>query len=198
MQNISSISLGLAAGLVFAAATMAEPLVPGFNVEVYAEVPFAQAMTFDPSGVMYVSGNVTSGPIYRVEVGGTLVSEFGPPINEPGAVLFDAGGGISGTPGSVLVSGANFSGGVPTDTFVLAIAPDETATNILSGPFPDSSNGVTTFDRNGRVILAGAARISALTTEGEEVIDFGRVGFGGAQTVDSVGRIYSLRLDGLD
>ena len=60
MKQMTSMCLGLAAALGLSAAANAEPVVPGFDVEVYAEVPFPRGLAFDPEGVLYVGNNATN------------------------------------------------------------------------------------------------------------------------------------------
>jgi hypothetical protein len=88
--------------------------VPGFTVSTYATVTDPVNLSFDPSGVLYVGrdnygsggGYIDAVKIHRIGVGGSPVVEYGASaIYDPDAVLFDAAGSLSGTPGSVLVSG---------------------------------------------------------------------------------------------
>lgn len=114
---------------------------------------------------MYVANNAGVGPIRRVGVGGSPVEDYGPQFPDPDAVLFDAGGGISGTPGSVLVSGSEFSGGVPIYGYVAAVAPDQTATTIYSTPPLLAPQGMV-FDRRSRILFPDFRTIFAGTVDG--------------------------------
>ena len=81
-----------------------------FKVEIYSNVSQPMKLSFGRDGALYVGrqgGNV----IHRVAPGGSSVSEFGPPMVDPDAVLVDAAGLISGVPNSVLVGGGRCSGG---------------------------------------------------------------------------------------
>ena len=145
----------------------AEPLVTGATVELYAEVDTPGGLTIDPTGVLYVGNqnfpSSADASIHRVGIGGSPVEDYGPPRSDPDAVLFDATGAISGTPGAVLV------GGVPCwgcrQGLITAVLPDESSVNVF-GPTSEFMNTVDMeFDSTGRLIFtetlpAGSVMVS--------------------------------------
>jgi len=147
MRLLSALLMGLAFVLSDAGHVKAQPNMPGFDIEVYA-TGFVRPgrMAFDSSGVMYLgSGWDWTAPekLYRVGVGGTPVERYGDPIPDPDAVLFDAAGDVSGTPGSVLVGGGQD---------VYAVRPDETVVKIFDTSTLNISD--LKFDNAGRLLVA--------------------------------------------
>lgn len=72
--------------------------------------------------------------VHRVAVGGWPVTEFGDlAISDPDALIVDAAGAVSGTPGAVLVGGIH-PGGMTGK--IVQIAPDGTVTTLFG---PDAS-----------------------------------------------------------
>lgn len=175
--------------LISTALAFAQPVVPGFNVEVYANISGPVSLAFDPTGVLYVGNNDTPDPvpIRRVGIGGSPVEDFGPYLHDPDSVLFDAAGGISGTPGSVFVSGSEYSGGVPIRGYLTAIAPDETATTIYSTLYAPQQ---MVFDFYGRLLIPDQNIIYEATSEG--LYTFVQ-GLSGAMAVDGAGQIFVIR-----
>ncbi len=121
--------LALPVGLALFAAGAAGgvPDVPGFVVEIYADVPGPVELDFDASGNLFCgrdipgTGGHDSVKIHRVGPGGTPVVEYGASvIRDPDAVLVDRDGSISGTAGAVVVCGDGGSGGK-----IVAVLPDE-------------------------------------------------------------------------
>jgi len=133
------------------------PVVPGFDVNVYATVPDPLRIDFAPDGTLYAGrdnfGSGGSGKdavkIHRIGPGGSPVSEFGNgAIGDPDAVAVDVDGTISGTPGAVLVGGTQTAG----DGEIAAILPNGTLVPIFqSAAFPNPSN--FKFDSSGRMIF---------------------------------------------
>jgi hypothetical protein len=115
---------------------------PDYRISVYASVPEPMKLSFAPDGSLYV-GRQPGLRIHRVAPGGLGVSEFGPPMVDPDAVLVDTAGRISGRRNSVLVGG----GGV-----LAAIFPDQTSSVIFNTGFDDVDD--MKFDRHGRLIFA--------------------------------------------
>ncbi|MBN2593889.1 MAG: hypothetical protein JXA81_10310 [Sedimentisphaerales bacterium] len=127
------------------------PVVPGFSVEVYAELEMPTKLCFAPDGVMYVGNrNLASSAnsAYRIEPGGGpgSISLYGPALIKAGAIGYDKDGLISGTPGTVLAAGG--FGYTPHFT---AIFPDETAQTLWQGPFINP--GDIAFDSTGRMLF---------------------------------------------
>ncbi|MFM0522130.1 hypothetical protein PQR08_32425 [Caballeronia jiangsuensis] len=84
-------------------------------------------LSFAPDGALYVGRQGGNNRIHRITPGGSSVSEFGPPMVDPDAVLFDAAGRVSGTPNSVLVGGG----------VLAAVFPDQTSTVVFNAGFAD-------------------------------------------------------------
>jgi hypothetical protein len=114
----------------------------GFNVEIYSHVSEPMKLSFGPDGALYV-GRQGGTRIHRVAPGGRSVSEFGPPMVDPDAVLVDATGRISGVRNSVLVGG----GGV-----LAAIFQDQTAKVIFNSGFADVDD--MKFDHTRRLVFS--------------------------------------------
>lgn len=64
----------------------------GYTVEVYVEaISMPAALAFDSNGVMYVGHDeINPGRIYKVSLGGTTVTAFGPSLYDPDAIAVDA------------------------------------------------------------------------------------------------------------
>ncbi len=128
------------------------PVIPGFNIELYAEVSKPVWGTFDPDGVLYVGHEDGSGPLFirRIGVGGSPVENYGDTTTpDPDSVLFDVDGTVSGVPGSVIVGG-----GCPPSSAgcISAIHPDQTVATIW-GPTSAFKNPTKMiFDVSGRFL----------------------------------------------
>ena len=183
---VHSIVLGLSLGLITAA--VAQPMVPGFDVEIYATVPQPAKLAFDPSGVLYVGNNGSAVKIHRVGIGGSPVEAYGDTLlPDPDSVAFDASGAISGTPGSVLVG----NGGGPG--FVAAIGPDQVTITALGIEFGIGNPAYLDFDRTGRLLIADQdPPFRALAVTNGDIIDLGDSFL--ALTVDGSNRVYSAFL----
>jgi hypothetical protein len=150
-QWLAALSIFFAAGLTWAAPQEVQPappkpplptVSPDYHISVYASVPEPMKLSFAPDGSLYV-GRDPGLRIHRVSPGGQKVTEFGPPMVDPDAVLVDTTGRISGRRHSVLVGG----GGI-----LAAIFPDQTSSVIFNTGFDDVDD--MKFDRRGRLIFA--------------------------------------------
>jgi len=164
MRSISrvlrSLTWIISATAIYAPAMNANavPVIPGFNVDVYASVTDPMRLTFAPDGTMFVardnSGSGGTGSsaakIHRVAPGGGSVTEYGDvAIVDPDTVLFDATGAISGTAGSVLVGSDVGSSGR-----ISAVLPDETVVTVFGPAFPIDNPHEMLFDSTGRLLIA--------------------------------------------
>lgn len=150
-----------------ALSVQAQPVVPGMIVEEYAAVPGVMAISFDHStGTLYCGRD---GPgcdalrIHRVGPDGSPVEEYGDPIRDPDAVLFDATGRIAGLPDSVLVGGA-VSPCTPT---MWVIGTDQTTTSVCGSGLNNLVDFA--FDSVGRMVFAdeNGTNGRALVSSGE-------------------------------
>ena len=178
------------------------PVVPGFAVEDYAEVPDAMNLTFDSTGTIYAGrdmafsggGALDPAKIHRIAPGGSPVREYGETaIGDPDSVLFDADGTVSGQPGSVLVGG--YSGG----GYIRAILPDESI-QVVFGPSAVLGNvEMMTFDRSGRLVFVNNrvdGNFEIFTSDGEfPSLLFSESSLVGGIGIDSHNRIFTSTAD---
>jgi hypothetical protein len=144
--------------------------VPGYNVDVYAEVSNPEDLAFDPAGNLYVgrglgiSGSPASQavPIHRIGPGGCLVQEYGPEIIDPDFVLYDAVGALSGAPGSVLVGGL---GTAYATSQITAILPDQSTEQVFYSSAYNNNYGMA-WDSTGRLVFTTTHNLLALDPDG--------------------------------
>jgi hypothetical protein len=141
---VAACGYAAAQGLPAAAAAL-PTLCAGFKVAVYARVDEPMKLSFGPDGALY-AGRQGGDRIHRIAPGGSPVTEFGPPMVDPDAVLVDAAGVISGAPNAVLVGG----GGI-----LAAIFQDQSARVIFNAGFADVDD--MKFDRSGRLVFSDDA-----------------------------------------
>lgn len=106
----------------------AQPVVPGYDVSVYATLPGPAGLSFDAAGNLFVGSDVpesaaiTEQWIRRIPAGGGSFASYGPfAIPDPLGVFVDSGGDFTAEPGSVVVSGPVD----PTSGQIVAIAPGD-------------------------------------------------------------------------
>ena len=153
------LTLGLATA---AGSAVADPVVPGFDVEVYSPVTDPQKLSFDAFGNLFVgrdnsgSGGDFGDPvkIHRIAAGGGPVAEYGnTTIVDPDCVVVDDTG-VFGTPGAVLAGGivSNLLGG-----HVVQVLPNENVVGLF-GPTPAFHNPSDfVFDGAGRLLFTNHA-----------------------------------------
>lgn len=130
--------------------------VPGFEVSVYADVPYPALLAFDPDGTLYtgadtiVSGGSTPVMLNKIGVGGSPVTLFGnQPISDPDACVLDVAGTISGVPRTLLVSGVLGTSNVGR---ISGIHPDGTVVTLYeSGEWWNVAE--MAFDHAGRLLF---------------------------------------------
>ena len=138
------------------------PVVPGFNVEVYATVTDPVRMAFDPTGVMFVGrdasgsggGNGTAVKIHRIAAGGGAATEYGlTTIADPDSVVVDVNG-VFGVAGGVLAGGiiSNTSGGK-----ISRIAPDQTVATLFGPTTAFHNPAEMVIEPSGRLLFTNAA-----------------------------------------
>ena len=168
------------------------PVVPGFTVEVYAELCLPGGISFDPTGILFVGNggcgvnNTAPAWIRRISPGGKVVENYGESqIGDPDLVLVDTQGFIA-EPGSVLV------GSSPN---IYAILPDQsiiTAINIAGNFFEldfDSSGRLlyTDLQNNGDVFVTTGGKVDLLFTVPADNVTF---------DIDDEDNIYTFSIDG--
>jgi hypothetical protein len=175
-----------ASQLQIASVTSALPKVAaGFHIEVYASVSEPMKLDFGRDGALYV-GRDPGNRIHRVAPGGRSVSEFGPPMVDPDAVLVDEAGLVSHVPHSVLVGG----GGV-----LAAIFPNQAASVIFSSGFADVDD--MKFDRTNRLIFSDDfPRVLAVPPGGTPTILFTTPSRPGSIAIADDNRIFVALADG--
>jgi hypothetical protein len=190
-------SLATLSLLLLPTVTLANPIVPGYTVETYANVSGPTEMTFSPSGTMYVGqdvGHLGGHPwdparIQRVGIGGAPVEDYGAEISDPDAVIFDATGLFSGTAGSILVGGSIDTNG---QGFVSAILPDQSIISIW-GPTTVFKNPTKmSYDTVGNLIFTDPTARKILKSGGSfpQVLHTLSYPVDGL-AVDSLDRIYT-------
>ena len=164
---------GLAVGLALQAAwcgqiAWSQPDVPGFVVEVYAELCEPVRISPDAAGFLYAGnggcGGSNGGPAWvrRIDPGGLPIENYGNgTIDDPDSVLFDPLG-FSGEPGSVLVGGGG----------VFAIRPDESIITVLEANGLLNNVADMRFDSAGRLLVLNLnpGRV-AVSVSGEPVTE---------------------------
>jgi sugar lactone lactonase YvrE len=141
-------------------------------------------LSFAPDGSLYV-GRDGGNRIHRVAPGGGSVAEFGPPMVDPDAVLFDAAGVISGVPNSVLVGG----GGV-----LAAISQNQTSTIIFNSGFADVDD--MKFDRARRLVFSDDIPQVLTSTGRPPAVLFSTPSRPGSIAIDRDNRIFVALADG--
>ncbi len=202
-MNSNLFKAGVAAFLlVFSVSAANAQVVPGYTVEVYANVIDPIELAFDPTGILYVgrdnagSGGGTNDAvrIHRVGLGGAPVVEYGnDPINDPDSVVVDSAG-LFGTPGAVLVAGATGVGGGNIST----IHPATQNVSILFGP-DDSILNVNDmkFDNMGRLLLAENSGNVLVSTGAMPSVLFSIGVPNGQVDIAASDNIYTAALDGV-
>ncbi len=185
-SNTILATLFLANGLPFSV-VVADPVVPGFNVETYAEIVLPSGMSFDPLGNLFVgSGGAGADPswVYKVPPGGIPETYGAGPIPDPDSVIFDATGIIS-DPGSVLVGGGGS---------VYAISPNtpHSVVVVLSGL---TNINELAFDSRGRLLMLDQMVGVYWSTGDPPVLLFSDVS--NTMAVDSNDLIYTGGVDGV-
>lgn len=181
-DHASSVAQGVAAGT--RAPARLPTMCAGYSVSVYAQVPEPMKLSFAPSGALYV-GRQEGRTIHRVAPFGRSVSEFGPPMVDPDAVLFDASGRISGVPNAVLVGG----GGI-----LAAIFQDQTARVVFNAGFDDVDD--MKFDHAGRLVFSDDRQQVLVSSGNTPSVLFPLPDRPGSIAIDEDDRIYVALADG--
>jgi hypothetical protein len=165
-----------------------EPPLPSvsapYRVTVYAHVPEPMKLSFAPDGSLYV-GRQPGLRIHRVGPGGQPVTEFGPPMTDPDAVLVDAAAHIGGYKFAVLVGG----GGV-----LAAIRADETSSVLFDTGFDDVDD--MKFDRHRRLVFSDDRPRVLSTTGAPPTVLFETPTRPGSIAIDARNRIFVALADG--
>jgi sugar lactone lactonase YvrE len=141
-------------------------------------------LSFAPDGALYV-GRQPGARIHRIAPGGRMVTEFGPPMSDPDAVLVDTGGRFSRSP-SVLVGG----GGV-----LAAIFPNQMASVIFNTGFVDVDD--MKFDHRGRLIFSDDLPRVLSSGGGAPTVLFSTPARPGSIAIDAHDRIFVALADGI-
>jgi hypothetical protein len=171
------------AGLAWGVQPPLPTVAAGYQVSVYANVQEPMKLSFGPDGALYV-GRQPGVRIHRVAPGGHPVTEFGPTMVDPDAVLADPDGRIGGRRQSVLVGG----GGV-----LAAIFPNQTASVIFRGDFDVDD---MKFDRRGRLIFSDDAPRVLSSSGGQPTTLFSTPSRPGSLAIDGHNRIFVALADG--
>lgn len=172
--------------LAAAASTGLAQVVPvGFSVQHYANVTDPTGLSFAPNGVLYVGNDIVGSggnptdpsSISQVGIGGAPVVSYGPAMEDPDEVLFDAAG-LFAPAGSVLVGTSNTGlGGA-----VKAIRPDQTVFNVFGPAAPLVNLNSLAFGPNNHLYIGDdIGKVYRSTGPGNfpvEIIDVGAPGAG--------------------
>lgn len=189
----------LLAGVVGVASAQ---IVPGYSIELYANVTDPIELAFDPTGILYVGrDNEGSGGtdadavrIHRVGLGGAPVVEYGnSAIPDPDSVVVDVNG-VFGTPGAVLVAGTTGPGVGAMST----IQPGTQNVSVLFGPNATLLNiNDMKFDSSGRLILAQNSGNVLVSTGAMPTVLFSLGIPNGQIDIAASDNIYTAALDGV-
>jgi acyl-[acyl carrier protein]--UDP-N-acetylglucosamine O-acyltransferase len=170
-------------------ALIAQPTVPGFIVEIYAQQTglFPVNMSFDSSGILYVSNGSNTQSIWRIGLDGTTLEPFGDPIFDPDAVVIDIHGSVAGQPGAVLVGSGDGPGHTAT---IYQILPDETTLVFFQGGTLRNPQDMV-FDAGGRLLIADAFAHGVLQSTGGDPTKLFSQTLSNEAAVDHVGQIYT-------
>jgi sugar lactone lactonase YvrE len=165
-----------------------EPPLPSvsapYRIAVYAHVPEPMKLSFAPDGTLYV-GRQPGLRIHRVAPRGQPVTEFGPPMTDPDAVLVDAAAHIGGHRFAVLVGG----GGI-----LAAIFADQTASIVFDSGFADVDD--MKFDRQGRLVFSDDLPRVLSSSGGQPTVLFETPARPGSLAIDARNRIFVALGDG--
>ncbi|MGC8990284.1 MAG: hypothetical protein ACP5MD_09205 [Verrucomicrobiia bacterium] len=165
---------------MLAGSAFAQPFVTNFTTSIYAVVTDPVRMAFAADGTLYAGrdasgsggGSGAAVKVHRIAPGGSPVTEFGNvAVSDPDALIVDAAGAISGTPGAVLVGGVHNDGSTGK---IVKIAPDGTVTTLF-GPnatlwnpthflFDSTGRLLVTENNNGRVLVTTGGDPTVLIT----------------------------------
>jgi len=141
---------------------MADPVVPGAAVTVYATVTDPITLAFDAAGYLYVGrdnagsggGNRDAVKIHRVAPGGSPVIEYGvSAIVDPDAVIVDVNG-VFGVAGAVLVGGTISD---PVGGHITRILPDQSVVPLFGPTTAWHNPSWLAFDLDGRMLFTNFA-----------------------------------------
>jgi hypothetical protein len=158
--------------MAFAPDARAQTVSPGYQVWIWTFVADPVELSAAGDGTLYSgrdlsgSGGGSDDPTWIHQISLTAaVSPFGPSLDDPDVVMFDAAGDVAPVPGSILVGGRD-KGVVPLRGRVTAIAPDESAT-VIFGPTTAITNPAgLAIDAMGRLLLADYDTGDVLTIDG--------------------------------
>lgn len=146
----SVVVLILLTAIEMSGSAFAAPVVPGFDVQVYAQLQGPFDLSFGPSSTLFVGQFGATANVQQISPGGGTVQTIGDqPLPNPVGVLFDATGAYAGTPNSVLVAANPLDGTGEID----AIAPDGTTTNVVPASSSLSNIQHLEFDNAGRLLF---------------------------------------------
>lgn len=184
-QGLTQTSADASGQVQAAPAARALPTVcAAFNVAVYARVDEPMKLSFGPDGALY-AGRQGGDRIHRIAPGGRSVTEFGPPMVDPDAVLVDAAGAISGVANSVLVGG----GGI-----LAAIFQDQTSRVIFNSGFADVDD--MKFDETRRLVFSDDAPQVLVSKGSPPTVLFRTPSRPGSIAIDGDNRIFVALGDG--
>lgn len=168
---------------------IAQPSVPGFIVEIYAQQTglLPVNMSFDNSGILYVSNGSATQSIWRIGLDGTTVESYGDPIFDPDAVVIDIHGSVSGQPGAVLVGSGDGPGNTAT---IYEILPDETTLILFQGGELRNPQDMV-LDAAGRLLIADAFAHGVLQSTGGDPTKLFSQTLSNEAAVDHLGQIYT-------
>lgn len=157
---LSPYAAALTVLLTMSSPSQADPIGLGvWKVQYYCMVPNMGRLASDPNGNLY-TGYEPDGRVRKIDIHRNVI-EIGAPLSDPDGVVYDAVGGFSGAPGSVLVGAGNE---------VWAIHPDNSMARIFGPEHMGQGRNIQAldFDYLGRLLLVdgtGLLRASGGTVE---------------------------------
>ncbi len=185
-------------GLMTTATANGQPIVPGYEVEMYIDaddgLSYPAMLSFASDGTLFIGNDNTNGKPYVVAPGGHLLRQYGDQdLPDPDGVFFDEFGEFTGVPGALLV-GSRVSDKTGQ---IVYIDPNDESVHPLFGPSTDFVNPAEmTLDSNGCILFVDADGqvLESCGDDPTQLCTIPQVALG--LELDSIDNIYTSSQDG--